>query len=169
MGRLADALRPSEFTAALLAAAEARFRLSGSRRSGRAQRHWPVRTPGGGYRIAIASYLGRGDSFGTSILDFSVAYADQNERDYESPVKAVTSPRLLGEPVYKAFLWRLRRLRTQGLMVPVCIRPPVRPRSASSEWSENPRILMPGVRTAYGEGRCGIGVFFGPALSLPNR
>ena len=48
-----------------------------------------MRTPGGGYRIAIASYLGKGDSFGTSILDFSVAYADQNERDHESPVKAV--------------------------------------------------------------------------------
>jgi hypothetical protein len=41
-----------------------------------------------GYRIAIASYLGKGDSFGTSILDFCLAYADQNERDYESPVKA---------------------------------------------------------------------------------
>jgi predicted alpha/beta hydrolase len=78
----------------LLAAAEARFRLSGSRRSGRAQRHWPVRTPGGGYRIAIASYLGRGDSFGTSILDFSVAYADQTEQDYQALVIAVKSGRL---------------------------------------------------------------------------
>ena len=37
----------------------------------------------------------RGDSFGTSILDFCLAYADQNERDYESPVKAVKSRRLL--------------------------------------------------------------------------
>ena len=79
----------------MLAAAEARFHLSGSRRPGRVQRHWPVRTPGGGHRIAVASYLGKGDSFGTSILDFCLAYADQKERDYESPVKAVRSRRLL--------------------------------------------------------------------------
>jgi predicted alpha/beta hydrolase len=48
-----------------------------------------LRTPGGGYRIAIASYLGKGDSFGTSVLGFSVAYDDQNERDYEALAKAV--------------------------------------------------------------------------------
>ena len=55
----------------------------------------PYWRPVGGYRIAIASYLGKGDSFGTSILDFCLACADQNERDYESPVKAVKSRRLL--------------------------------------------------------------------------
>jgi len=35
-----------------------------------------------GDRIAIASYLGKGDVFDVAIADFSVAYADQNERDY---------------------------------------------------------------------------------------
>ena len=35
-----------------------------------------------GDRIAIASYLGGGDVFDRAIADFSVAYADQNERDY---------------------------------------------------------------------------------------
>ena len=35
-----------------------------------------------GDRIAIASYLGSNDSFDRAIADFSVAYADQNERDY---------------------------------------------------------------------------------------
>jgi hypothetical protein len=47
-----------------------------------------------GDRIAIASYLGRGDSFDRAIADFSVSYADQNERDYEALVKAVRSGRL---------------------------------------------------------------------------
>ena len=34
-----------------------------------------------GDRIAIASYLGKGESFDRAIADFSAAYADQNERD----------------------------------------------------------------------------------------
>jgi predicted alpha/beta hydrolase len=47
-----------------------------------------------GDRIAIASYLGKGDRFDRAIADFSAAYADQNERDYELFVKAVRSGRL---------------------------------------------------------------------------
>ncbi len=50
-----------------------------------------------GDRVAIASYLGGGDSFDRAIADFSVAYADQNERDYEAFVKAVRSGRLAAE------------------------------------------------------------------------
>ena len=38
-----------------------------------------------GDRIAIAAYLGKGDRFDRAIADFSGAYADQNERDYEEP------------------------------------------------------------------------------------
>ena len=44
--------------------------------------------------IAIAAYLGKGDAFDQSIADFSVRYADQNERDYEAFSKAVRSGRL---------------------------------------------------------------------------
>jgi uncharacterized protein (DUF2252 family) len=47
-----------------------------------------------GDRIAIASYLGKGARFEASIADFSVAYADQNERDFEAFSKAVESGRL---------------------------------------------------------------------------
>ena len=47
-----------------------------------------------GDRIAIASYLGRGDAFDTAIADFSAAYADQNERDYDAFSAAVKSGRL---------------------------------------------------------------------------
>jgi uncharacterized protein (DUF2252 family) len=36
-----------------------------------------------GDRIAIAAYIGKGDVFDVAIADFSVAYADQNERDHE--------------------------------------------------------------------------------------
>jgi hypothetical protein len=44
-----------------------------------------------GDRIAIASYLGNGDSFDRAILEFSKAYADQNERDYKALTTAVNS------------------------------------------------------------------------------
>jgi uncharacterized protein (DUF2252 family) len=50
-----------------------------------------------GDRVAIASYLGPGDVFDEAIADFSAAYADQNERDYETLVKAVKSGRLPAE------------------------------------------------------------------------
>ena len=47
-----------------------------------------------GDRIAIASYLGRGNVFDRAIADFSVAYADQNERDFEAFAAAVNAGRL---------------------------------------------------------------------------
>jgi uncharacterized protein (DUF2252 family) len=51
-----------------------------------------------GDRIAIASYLGGGDSFDRAIADFSAAYADQNERDYRAFAAAVSSGRLTARP-----------------------------------------------------------------------
>ena len=50
-----------------------------------------------GDRIAIASYLGGGSSFDRALVEFSSAYADQNERDYKELVKAVKSGRLPAE------------------------------------------------------------------------
>jgi uncharacterized protein (DUF2252 family) len=50
-----------------------------------------------GDRIAIAAYLGAGQAFDRAIADFSSAYADQNEQDYEALVKAVKSGRLPAE------------------------------------------------------------------------
>ncbi len=50
-----------------------------------------------GDRLAIASYLGKGEAFDSALADFSVAYADQNERDYESFARAVESGRLTAE------------------------------------------------------------------------
>jgi uncharacterized protein (DUF2252 family) len=47
-----------------------------------------------GDRVAIASYLGKGDAFDRAIADFSAAYADQNEKDYEAFAAAVKSGRL---------------------------------------------------------------------------
>ena len=44
-----------------------------------------------GDRIAIAAYLGNGDSFDRAIVEFSKAYADQNERDYQALSEAVNS------------------------------------------------------------------------------
>ena len=42
-----------------------------------------------GDRIAIAAYLGGGDTFDRAIADFSEAYADQNQRDYDALKHAV--------------------------------------------------------------------------------
>jgi uncharacterized protein (DUF2252 family) len=44
--------------------------------------------------IAIASYLGSGSSFDRALVEFSTAYAEQNERDYEALAKAVKSGRV---------------------------------------------------------------------------
>lgn len=50
-----------------------------------------------GDRIAIASYLGKGDMFDQAIAEFSAAYADQNERDYQIFAEAVNSGRLVAQ------------------------------------------------------------------------
>ncbi len=57
----------------------------------------PEHTPVWGDRIAIASYLGKGDTFDRAIADFAIAYADQNERDYEAFTAAVNSGKLTAQ------------------------------------------------------------------------
>ena len=47
-----------------------------------------------GDRIAIASYLGKSDTFDKAIAAFAEAYADQNERDYEALKAAVDDGRI---------------------------------------------------------------------------
>jgi uncharacterized protein (DUF2252 family) len=47
-----------------------------------------------GDRVAIASYLGKGDVFDRAILEFSLAYADQNESDYRRLLEAIDSGRI---------------------------------------------------------------------------
>jgi uncharacterized protein (DUF2252 family) len=50
-----------------------------------------------GDAIAIASYLGGGDSFDRALATFAEAYADQNERDYQSLQEAAASGRVTAE------------------------------------------------------------------------
>jgi uncharacterized protein (DUF2252 family) len=50
-----------------------------------------------GDRIAIASYLGNGDSFDKAILQFSEAYAEQNDSDYNELQAAVKSGKITAE------------------------------------------------------------------------
>jgi uncharacterized protein (DUF2252 family) len=50
-----------------------------------------------GDSIAIAAYLGKSGKFDQAVVDFSERYADQNERDYKSFVKAVKSGRLAAQ------------------------------------------------------------------------
>jgi uncharacterized protein (DUF2252 family) len=50
-----------------------------------------------GDRIAIAAYLGGSDAFDQAITQFAAAYADQNERDHQSLVDAVSSGRIIAE------------------------------------------------------------------------
>jgi uncharacterized protein (DUF2252 family) len=50
-----------------------------------------------GDRIAIAAYLGKGDTFDRAVADFAAVYADQNERDYAAFAAAVDSGRLVAQ------------------------------------------------------------------------
>src|ERR1035437_897734 len=50
-----------------------------------------------GDRIAIASYLGRGSSFERALVQFSAAYAEQNQRDYKALAEAVESGRIVAQ------------------------------------------------------------------------
>jgi uncharacterized protein (DUF2252 family) len=47
--------------------------------------------------IAVAAYLGGTDSFARAILEFSNAYAEQNQRDYRTLTNAVTSGKIAAE------------------------------------------------------------------------
>jgi hypothetical protein len=50
-----------------------------------------------GDRIAIASYLGNSHKFDRAMLEFSKAYAERNERDYQALAAAVKSGRVKAE------------------------------------------------------------------------
>ena len=50
-----------------------------------------------GDSIAIAAYLGRADVFDRALLEFSSAYAEQNDRDYRTLAAAVDSGRITAE------------------------------------------------------------------------
>jgi uncharacterized protein (DUF2252 family) len=50
-----------------------------------------------GDRIAIAAYLGGTDVFDQAITEFAAAYADQNQRDYDALVAAVSSGQITAE------------------------------------------------------------------------
>jgi hypothetical protein len=47
-----------------------------------------------GDAIAISAYLGTSDTFDGAVADFSEAYADQNERDYEAFTAAIAAGRI---------------------------------------------------------------------------
>ena len=50
-----------------------------------------------GDRIAIGSYLGKSKEFDNALVDFSIAYADQNEGDYRLLQEAVASGRVIAD------------------------------------------------------------------------
>ena len=47
--------------------------------------------------VAIAGYLGSGDSFDRAIARFAETYADQNDRDYNTLGDAAVSGRIVAE------------------------------------------------------------------------
>jgi uncharacterized protein (DUF2252 family) len=50
-----------------------------------------------GDRIAIAAYLGAGEAFDRAIVEFTDAYADQNERDHQALREAIAAGRVTAE------------------------------------------------------------------------
>ena len=69
--------------------------MGSTRASAGASSPAPTRAPGDG--IAIASYLGNGDTFDRAIAQFAESYADQNERDYAALKTAVEVGRVHAE------------------------------------------------------------------------
>ncbi len=51
-----------------------------------------------GNRFAIAAYLGKSDTFDRAISDYAVAYADQNELDYQAMLDAAADGRIEVQP-----------------------------------------------------------------------
>jgi uncharacterized protein (DUF2252 family) len=51
-----------------------------------------------GDRIAIAAYLGKRSTFDEAVATYAEAYADQNERDHEAFVAAISEGRLEADP-----------------------------------------------------------------------
>jgi hypothetical protein len=47
--------------------------------------------------VAIAAYLGGGQSFDEAVREFAESYADQNERDHQSLLDAIASGRITAE------------------------------------------------------------------------
>ena len=47
--------------------------------------------------LAIASYLGSSNAFDRAVVEFSEAYADQNERDYKELADAVKAGRVVAQ------------------------------------------------------------------------
>jgi uncharacterized protein (DUF2252 family) len=79
----------AEFDAILVDGATLYARICGATLA-RAHARW-------GDRIAIASYLGKGDNFDIAMAEFAAAYANQNERDYDALTRAVKSGRIDAE------------------------------------------------------------------------
>jgi uncharacterized protein (DUF2252 family) len=50
-----------------------------------------------GDRFAIGAYLGKGDAIDMALAEFAVAYADQNDRDYQALIDATKSGRIKAE------------------------------------------------------------------------
>jgi hypothetical protein len=55
-----------------------------------------------GDRIAIAAYLGNGTQFDRALVSFADAYADQNQRDYDTVVAAIEAGDLVSAPIETA-------------------------------------------------------------------
>jgi hypothetical protein len=87
-----------------------------------------------GDAIAIASYLGSGDSFDRALAAFAETYADQNERDYRALQDAVDSGRIAAEAGVALADLRIHRTAQTGVSrqdvlrqrVPAHLRQPVR-------------------------------------------
>ena len=56
--------------------------LDGAERDFFVRQLWDWKTSADLDRNAIASYLGKGDTFDRALAEFAVSYADQNERDH---------------------------------------------------------------------------------------
>jgi hypothetical protein len=70
---------------------------------GAVRRHPGPRARRSGDRIAIAAYLGGGDSFDRALTAFAESYADQNEKDHQA-LDWFAAPRFDSPSIFAALL-----------------------------------------------------------------
>src|SRR4026207_990616 len=93
-----------------------------------------------GDRIAIAAYLGKGESFDRALATFAEAYADQNESDFRALQEAVAAGRVAADMAAGGAHASSANRRTSRVRCgPCCAAPSTICRSGSSSSSSSPR------------------------------
>ena len=124
-----------------------------------------------GDRIAIAAYLGSSDAFDRAIAEFSEAYADQNERDYDALVQAEKDGRITPSAASDRTWTPPVRHRTSGLAdrVPALARLPPSPSTTLPDGSRTTALGGAAFPRTTLDGPLGSGGMWVAVLGMRDR